>query len=43
MIVISYSTNVPSGYDRVYSIRINELEYAIRDGNLILYLFHAGL
>ncbi len=33
MIVISYSTNVPSGYDRVYSIRINELEYAIRDGN----------
>ncbi|MCM4919295.1 hypothetical protein MMN73_28210, partial [Escherichia coli] len=25
--------NVPSGYDRVYSIRINELEYAIRDGN----------
>lgn len=37
MIVISYSTNVPSGYDRVYSIRINELEYAIRDGNLNLY------
>ncbi len=36
MIVISYSTNVPSGYDRVYSIRINELEYAIRDGNFIL-------
>ncbi len=33
MIVISYSTTVPSGYDRVYSIRINELEYAIRDGN----------
>ena len=33
MIVISYSTNVPSGYDRVYSIRINELESAIRDGN----------
>ncbi|KWW01210.1 lipo domain protein [Escherichia fergusonii] len=33
MIVISYSTNVPSGYDRVYSIRINELEYAIRDSN----------
>ena len=27
------SEPVPSGYDRVYSIRINELEYAIRDGN----------
>lgn len=38
MIVISYSTNVPSGYDRVYSIRINELEYAIRMVILILYL-----
>ncbi|MCZ8582070.1 hypothetical protein OM255_15960, partial [Escherichia albertii] len=33
MIVINYSTNIPSGYDRVYSIRINELEYAIRDAN----------
>lgn len=37
MIVISYSTNVPSGYDRVYSIRINELEYAIRMVILNLY------
>ncbi|HEY4466995.1 MAG TPA: hypothetical protein VGN53_04285 [Klebsiella sp.] len=33
MILINYSSKYPSGYDRVYSIRINELEYAVRDAN----------
>lgn len=33
MVLINYSTKQPSGYDKVYSIRISELEYAVRDAN----------
>lgn len=33
MIVIRYSKKNQAGYDRVYSIRISDLEYAIRDAN----------
>ncbi|MDI5821265.1 hypothetical protein MJI95_21125, partial [Salmonella enterica subsp. enterica serovar Kentucky] len=33
MVVINYSTQYPSGYDKVYSIRISDLEYAVRDAN----------
>ena len=32
-IVINYITQVESGYDRIYSIRVGELEYAVRDKN----------
>ncbi|EBZ2495225.1 hypothetical protein D8Z05_22035 [Salmonella enterica subsp. enterica serovar Kentucky] len=33
MVIINYSTQYPSGYDKVYSIRISDLEYAVRDAN----------
>nr|WP_287856763.1 hypothetical protein [Klebsiella sp.] len=33
IILINYSAKYQSGYDRVYSIRISNLEYAIRDAN----------
>ena len=33
MIVINYSTAYQSGYDQIYSIRISDLEYAVRDAN----------
>lgn len=33
MVLINYSTKYQSGYDKVYSIRISELEYAVRDAN----------
>lgn len=33
IVVINYSARYQSGYDKVYSVRINELEYAVRDAN----------
>lgn len=32
-IVINYTTRTEPGYDKIYSIRIGELEYAVRDKN----------
>ena len=33
LVVINYSTKYQPGYDKVYSIRISDLEYAVRDAN----------
>ncbi|MGX7356486.1 hypothetical protein ACWOOC_17660 [Citrobacter sp. ESY80] len=33
VILINYSAKYSTGYDRVYSIRISDLEYAVRDAN----------
>ncbi|MEB7577869.1 hypothetical protein NGC17_15560 [Citrobacter portucalensis] len=33
VILINYSAKHSTGYDRVYSIRISDLEYAVRDAN----------
>lgn len=37
IILINYSAKYQPGYDRVYSIRISNLEYAVRDATLTLF------
>lgn len=33
VVLINYSAKNPSGYDRVYSVRMSDLEYAVRDAH----------